>query len=160
MTEIERIADQHERAFDGDPWYGFSLMKLLSGVDARKATARPIPEAHSIWEIVLHVTAWEGAMLVRLQSGSVALPEDGDWPAIQGTGEDEWQRVLNHLKHTHRTLCETIRNVSPWRMDEMLGSERDLATGGGYSVGGSLHGIIQHNVYHAGQVALLKKALG
>jgi len=159
MTEIGRILDQHARAFDGDPWYGFPLMKLLSGVTAKTAAARPIPRAHTIWEIVLHIAAWESAALERLQSGFVALPEEGDWPECAASDEDAWQRTLNHLKHTHGRLHEILSRLHSDRLDDMLGAERDLTTGGGYSVGGTLHGIIQHNVYHSGQIAILRKAL-
>lgn len=159
MTETERIVDQHKRAFDRDPWYGFPLMKVLSGVTAEMAAARLIPRVHTIWEIVLHIAAWEGAVLERLRSGSVELPEEGDWPESAGTDEDAWQRTLNHLKHTHTRLCETMSRLHPSRLDEMLGTERDLTTGGGHSIGGTLHGVIQHNVYHSGQIAILRKAL-
>jgi uncharacterized damage-inducible protein DinB len=159
MTEMDRIMDQHTKAFNGDPWYGFPLMRILSGLTAEKAASRPIPKVHSIFEIVLHIAAWEGAVLERLLSGSVSLPSEGDWPPITSTGEDSWQRAQDHLRDTHEKLSKTLGTLNPERLDEMLGAERDLSSGGGHTVGSTLHGIIQHNVYHSGQISILRKAL-
>ncbi len=135
MTEMDGIIDQHIKVFDGDPWYGFPLMRILSGLTAEKAATRPVPQAHTIWEIVLHIAAWEGAVRERLLSGSVTLPSEGDWPPIATTGEDEWQSALDHLRDTHERLSETMRSLNPDRLDEMLGTERDLTTGGGHTRG-------------------------
>ncbi len=159
MNEIARIVDQHIRAFDGDPWYGHPLTRLLSGISAREAAARPIPSAHSIWEIVLHIAAWEGAVLERLTSGIVAVPDQGDWPPVPATTAEAWNRALEILRTTHSQVIEAMRRVDKGHMDTQLGAERDLAVGSGHTIGTTMHGIIQHNVYHAGQIALLRKAL-
>lgn len=160
MAETERIVDQHERGFDGDPWYGLPLTKILSGLTAEAARARPIPNAHTIWEIVLHIAAWEGAVLKRLKTGSVSQPDEGDWPEVTESDEKTWQQTLTRLRQTHDKLSELLRQLQPKRLDDMLGAERDPATGGGHTVGGTVHGVIQHNVYHAGQIAILRKAIG
>ncbi|HEX8360876.1 MAG TPA: DinB family protein, partial [Longimicrobium sp.] len=80
MDEVERIADQLARAHDGDPWYGAPTMVVLRGVTAAQASHRPIPQAHTIWELVLHITSWQREVLRRLRTGSCADPADGDWP--------------------------------------------------------------------------------
>ncbi len=59
MTEIARIIDELQREHDGDPWHGSPLQAILEGIDATRANARPIPGAHSVWELVLHMTAWK-----------------------------------------------------------------------------------------------------
>lgn len=87
MSEVEKIKDLLRRAYDGDAWYGPSLRDSLQGVTSEKAMARPIPGAHSIWEIVLHVTAWLGAVRDRLERGVVTLPTEGDWPTISNQTE-------------------------------------------------------------------------
>ena len=59
MKELERIKDQFQRAFNGQAWHGPSLLSLLAGVTAEQAAAHPVPGAHSIWELTLHIAAWE-----------------------------------------------------------------------------------------------------
>ena len=81
-TEVERIRDQFRRAFDGEAWHGPSVLQLLNGITAEQAAAHPIPGAHSIWELVLHVAAWRGAVAARLGGKSPDLPDVGDWPAV------------------------------------------------------------------------------
>ena len=57
MTEAIRLADQIRRAFEGSAWHGDSLLELLADVTAKTAAARPIKDAHSIWELLLHIAA-------------------------------------------------------------------------------------------------------
>ena len=158
MNEIERIKDQLTRGFDGDAWYGPSLADALADVTAEWA-ARSLPDTHSIWEIVLHLAAWENAVRTRLETGVVDLPAEGDWPPVGDTSERAWSETLARLERVHRELSETVARLSDDRLEQTLGTERDRPTGGGVSVYTTLHGVIQHTAYHAGQIAILKKAL-
>jgi uncharacterized damage-inducible protein DinB len=159
MREIERILDQLGRSFSGDAWYGPSVQQVVAGITARQAAARPIPEAHSIWEIVLHMIAWEGAVRARLSEGRVAVPDEGDWPDIPDTGETAWANALDALARSNAELETIIAGLADAQLDDPVGAERNRETGGGVSVYVTLHGIIQHNVYHAAQIALLKRGL-
>lgn len=159
MAEVRRIADQLKRAFDGDPWYGSPLMKILNGVTAEQAAALPVAGAHSIWEVVLHVAAWQGAVLDRLADKPARLPAEGDWPEITDTSETGWSNTLALLTRRHNDLMKAISELTDDQLKRMVGEERDPTTGSGVSVYYTLHGIIQHNVYHAGQIAVLKKAV-
>ncbi|HWQ35990.1 MAG TPA: DinB family protein [Blastocatellia bacterium] len=158
MPEIRRIADQLQRAFDGDPWYGSPLMKILDGVTAQQAAAHPVKDAHSIWQIALHIAAWQGAVLERLAGKAARLPAEGDWPAISDLSEAGWQKTLALLAERHSELMKAISGLTDDQLKQIVGEERDPATGSGVSVYYTLHGIIQHNIYHAGQIAILKKA--
>jgi uncharacterized damage-inducible protein DinB len=160
MTETKRIADQLRRANGGDAWHGPSLGEVLAGVTAAQAAARPVSNAHSIWEIVLHVAAWEGAVRARIVEGSIAQPAEGDWPAVTDTSEAVWQRALALLEERHAALIEAVGRLDDAELSRRLGEERDKPLGGGVSIYGTLHGVIQHNLYHAGQIALLRNALG
>jgi uncharacterized damage-inducible protein DinB len=158
MIEIERILDQFRRAYNGDAWYGPSLQEVLAGVTGTRALARPIGQVHCIWEILLHMTAWENAVRVRLQEGRVGVPDEGDWPAIEDTSEAAWRGALDAFARCHSELDGLISGLTDARLDHWLGAERSRETGGGVSVYVTLHGIIQHDVYHAAQIALLKKS--
>jgi hypothetical protein len=80
MNEIRAIADQLARAHDGEAWYGDPTMAVLRGVTAEQASRRPVPRAHTVWEIVLHMTSWQREVLRRLRTRVAREPEDGDWP--------------------------------------------------------------------------------
>src|SRR2546425_7694088 len=94
VSETRRIADQLERAFEGEAWHGPSLREVLAQVTAPRAAARPIPSAHTIGEIAAHVAAWEDAVRRRLEGELVELSEAQDWPRIDDTGEAAWKALL------------------------------------------------------------------
>ena len=151
MSETDRIQDQLERGFKGRAWHGPSVLELLADVDAAKAAARPIAGAHSIWELVLHIAAWDQAAARRLRGDRAQLSDAEDWPAVSDTSAEAWAQTLETLKRNHRELHDAIGRVEETRLDEPIME-------GMTSVYGTLHGVIQHDLYHAGQIALLKKA--
>jgi uncharacterized damage-inducible protein DinB len=149
---VDRILDQLHRAFEGDAWHGTPVKELLRDLPAKKAAARPIAAGHSIWELVLHMIAWQRVVVRRLAGEALLkLPADENWPAIPDTSEDAWVRAREDLTLSHRQLHDTIaRLADSWLCETVPGKD--------YSVYVMLHGVIQHNLYHAGQIALLKKA--
>lgn len=152
MTEIERIADQLRRAHEGEAWHGPALNEILKGVTAEAAARRPIASAHSIWEIVLHVGVWESVVRRRL-SGEVIgdLPPEQDWPAVHETSEGAWKQALAALDRGHAELQKAVMRITDRQLAEPV-------PGPEYTVYFMLHGTVQHALYHAGQIALLKKA--
>lgn len=149
MNELERIQDQLERAYRGEAWHGPCLDELLDGVDAETASRRPIVDAHTIEELVRHIIVWEDEGVARLSgAGSEELPPERDWPG----GEHAWPAVVEELGRSHGRLMDAIGSLDPSRLDEPV-------YGSPGTVYYLLHGIVQHNLYHAGQVALLKKLL-
>ena len=152
MSEIDRILDQMDRAFSGDAWHGPSLMSALEGISAEDAAKHPIKDAHSIWELVHHLGAWNVISRRRLAGESVEITPERDWPPVGDLSEAAWRRALENLNQARARLRESIRNFS----DEHL---QGKAAGPDYSRYVVLHGVIQHDLYHAGQIVLLKKAL-
>jgi uncharacterized damage-inducible protein DinB len=157
MRETERLRAELRRSLDGDPWHGAPLMKVLAGVDAARAMAKPIPGAHSIWELVAHVTAWVREVARRCDGGVPWIPPEADWPAVGDVSEASWQAVLVDLRHAHDELDAALSRFPDELLDEIVGGERDAPLGAGVSWHVVLHGVAQHNAYHAGQMALLKK---
>lgn len=150
-SEVERIQDQLRRAFGGGAWHGPSVLELLEDVDATKALAQPIAGAHSIWELTLHIAAWEKAAARRLNGDRAQLPDEEDWPAITTMTEAAWQQTIVALHEGHQALLDAIGHLEDKRLDEPIieGMSSTYVT---------LHGAIQHDLYHAGQIAILKKA--
>ncbi|MFL5381706.1 MAG: DinB family protein [Longimicrobiaceae bacterium] len=159
MDEIERIANQLSRIIDGDPWYGSNIADVLHDLTARQAAHRPIPQAHTIWEIALHITTWNREVLRRLRTGVARDPEDGDWPEQPEATEENWRWTVDVLEASFRDLLAAVSAFPAARLDEVLGEERDRPLGSGVSFYVLLHGIVQHNVAHTAQMSLLKKAV-
>jgi uncharacterized damage-inducible protein DinB len=149
-NEVNRIEDQLKRAFEGGAWHGPALMEVLEGVNAARAAAKPIAKAHSIWEIVLHVAAWEDAVRRRLTGEPVELSDAEDWPPVKDTDDAAWSAALDGLRAGHLALQRTVAKLSDARLKEDV-------PGMDYSHYHLVHGVIQHDLYHAGQIAVLKK---
>jgi uncharacterized damage-inducible protein DinB len=151
MSEVARIGSQLKRAFEGEAWHGPSLKELLAGVNAEQAAARPFSGAHSIWEIVLHIAAWEGVVTRRLEGETALIKTEEDWPTVNDASETAWHDALARLESGHRQLRQALRTLTDADLDKLVAGQQ-------YSVYFMLHGAIQHDLYHAGQIALLKKA--
>ena len=156
MTERERLLDMIGRLHSGDAWHGPSVMEAVAGVDHRLAAAHPIAGAHSIWELALHIAAWRGEVTARLGGKRPGQPVQGDWPAVTDTGADAWQRTRDALQESHAALVAKVRAMSDSDLERRLGSDADPS--GDVTVALTLHGIVQHDAYHAGQISLLKKS--
>ena len=156
MTEVERILDQFRRAFEGEAWHGPAVLPLLNGISAVEASAHPIPHAHSIWELVLHISAWERACMRRLEGDRAQLSDQEDWQAINETTEEAWQKTKEELIDNHRKLLTVIGSLDKSRLDQPIIEDPSTPFSTVYV---TLYGGVQHDLYHAGQIALLKKAL-
>jgi uncharacterized damage-inducible protein DinB len=127
------------------------VRELLADITAAKAAARPLSDAHNIWEIVLHIATWEEVVRRRLQGEAVAdLPPEQDWPPVQDISEAAWRKVIDDLERGHRSLREAIARSGEMQLAEMVPGKE-------HSVYHMLQGVIQHDLYHAGQIAVLKK---
>jgi uncharacterized damage-inducible protein DinB len=151
MNEIDRIIDQIRRAYDGDAWHGLPLRAILADVSAETASAQSIHGAHSIREIVRHITFWYDGVRRRIDGEVVEATEVEQWPGATDGSEAGWPRELTDLERAHAALVETVDKLG---IDDL---ERSVP-GKPYNVYILLHGLVQHNLFHAGQIALLKKA--
>jgi uncharacterized damage-inducible protein DinB len=151
MGEVERIVDQLKRAFEGEAWHGPSVLETIENISSQQAAARPLKGIHSIWEIVLHIEAWERAILRRLRGDRAQLPTEEDWPSVAATSDAAWEQTRQALKQAHDDLRNAIERLDESRLDQPI-------IEGMSSVYVTLHGIVQHDLYHLGQIAILKKA--
>jgi uncharacterized damage-inducible protein DinB len=151
-TEGERIAIEIGNALAGDAWHGPSLNELLEGVTPEDAVQRPITSAHNIWELVLHITSWANIARRRLTGGKVEPEEGEDWPVPGPVSEASWAGARSALARSHERLREVVAKLSD---DELL---RNVPKGE-RSVANMLHGVTQHDAYHGGQIAIIKKAI-
>jgi len=152
-TEVNRLEEQLRRALEGEAWHGPSVLELLAGLSAAQAASHPIAGAHSIWELVLHLRSDYDLVLRRLAGDGRQLTAPEDWPACPAPTEENWQQTVQELKHLNKKLRQAVRDFPVERLDDLLVPEVP------YSAYMQFIGVTQHNLYHAGQIALLKRSL-
>jgi uncharacterized damage-inducible protein DinB len=154
MSQVQSLADQLERSFRGGAWHGPAVAETLTGIDAATAAARPLPGAHSIWEIVHHLTVWTDAPRRRIDGEALQnLPAERDWPPVGEVSAGAWKAAVAALEAAHAALHARVLDLTEAQLE-------DPVVGSDPTVGGMLFGVLQHNAYHAGQIALLCKGTG
>ncbi len=151
MNESQRLADQMTRALEGDAWHGPSWREALERVTREAALYRPIPEAHTIAEIVLHATTWHEVVQQRLEGGSPHVSDAQNWPPAAFKDDAAWSAAVTRLLQTGKALAAKVEQFPAEKLLEKR-------TGVDDTWYGLIVGQLQHMLYHAGQVALLKKA--
>ena len=152
MSRAKNLANHIERTVTGPMWHGPALAQVLQAVTHDRAAMRPIPGAHSIWEIVLHVAVWAEIARARLKGESTGDPTpDQDWPAVSSATLDDWRIAVERLGFSHRLLAADVRELDDLQLDASV-------PGLEYSVSVLLDGIVEHGTYHGGQIMMLNRA--
>jgi uncharacterized damage-inducible protein DinB len=153
MPEVNRIAKQLERTFTGPTWHGPAVEKILQGVSAEVA-ARPSPAGiHSIWQIVDHMNFWAAAVRGWLAGDRTRPPDEASWATITDTSEAAWHACQQRLRNTIEGLIDDVAKLDDAQLSDRIMDEMPPL----YAI---LHGVVQHNIYHAGQIAILTKIAG
>ena len=158
--EADRLIDQFKRAHDGDPWHGSPVKAILKGVTAEQAARTPPNGAHSIWALVLHMTGWRNEVAERAKGKPAGEPAAGDYPEVGDPAPARWKAALAALDASHENLVKVVRGMPDDHLLQPTNDPRCRPLGTGVSYYELLHGIVQHDAYHAGQIAILKKVLG
>lgn len=153
MGERQRILDTLDRAYRAQAWHGPSMLETLDGVNAALAAKRPMRGVHSIWELVEHVATWNEAVARRLAGEKPSVTPESNFPKIEKTTPAAWKASLRRLA---RTQARFRREVARFPVDQ-LGRRRPKLS---HTWSVFIHGQIQHGLYHAGQIAMLRRALG
>ena len=152
-SEVGRLEEQLRRALEGEAWHGPAVLEALEGVSAGQAAGHPVAGAHSIWELVLHIGSDYDLVLRRMAGDGRPVTPGEDWPACPAPTEENWRQTLRELKRKNESLRLAVRNFPAERLDEPLVAEPP------FSAYVQFVGVTQHHLYHAGQIALLKRAL-
>jgi uncharacterized damage-inducible protein DinB len=148
MRPTELLLDQLNRAFGGEAWHGPALRNLLDGVTETHAKARPVRDGHSILELVVHVGTWMDVVARRVGGAAIESDSVQDWPDLTKTS---WPTAIEQLERAESKLCDAVSRLSTEDLDKRVPGQK-------LSIHAELLGILQHNVYHAGQIAILKKS--
>ena len=149
MTIAATLRERLHKSYYGPAWHGPAVGEILASVTSAQAAGKPALGAHSIWQLVLHMTAWKEEVLRRLSGPGRKLSPDENWPPIPDPDEQAWRATLARLDASQRALEQAVATLT----DEQLAAPALDATRGLEEL---LHAIIHHDLYHAGQIAILK----
>ena len=153
-AEMERIKDQMQKTFYSDAWHGGSVMEFLTEIRAEEAASRPLKARHTIWELVQHMETWKRVARLALEGEEMGrISPEEDWPAVEDFGEESWSRAVESLREEHEALVGALSLLSEARLGEAV-------PGRSYSFYTLLHGVIHHDLYHLGQIAILREKKG
>ena len=152
MTELKFISQELRKTFEGDAWHGPSVKDVLDGVGAEQAAAKPVADAHSIWELTLHIAAWIEHSRHAIDGRPLPLQLDTpeDWPRVSATDPDAWKQTA---KRAFDSADDMVKAIEKFPIERLT----DTVPGRSYDFRQLFHGIVDHCIYHAGQIALLKK---
>lgn len=151
--EITRLDEQLRLALEGEAWHGPAVLEALAGVSAEQASSHPIANAHSIWELVLHIASDYTLIQRRLAGDGSPLTPEESWPPCPPPTADNWLRTVASLRRLNQELREAVRRFPVERLDLPLVPEVP------YTAYTQFIGVTQHSSYHAGQILILKRAL-
>lgn len=152
-SEIGRLVEAIERAYDRRSWHGTNLCGSIRGMLAEEAVWRPAPGRHNAWEIVVHAAYWKYAVRRRLtgeRRGSFPLKGSNWFERSDASAARLWKEDVALLDRMHDELRAAVARLSPRDLDH-------TAPGGTTTVFALVAGIAAHDVYHAGQIQLIKR---
>ncbi|MEP6991628.1 MAG: DinB family protein [bacterium] len=146
------LAPSIGRAFTGPAWHGDAIAELLADVAAAEAAARPFDDVHTIAELVGHIGAWVAVAERRLGGETGSPSEDDVWPEVDTSSDRGWVAAVRQALEKHRSLMRAAAAADERLLREKLpGRDHDAET--------MLRGIVEHDAYHGGQIAMLKKVI-
>lgn len=158
MASSDRLLSALCRVHDGEPWHGPSRAQVLADVSAAEAAWRPAPDAHTVWEIVLHMRSWTQEVLRRAEGGVPADPVEGDWPAMPSPADDAaWHEARRSLDDAHAALARFVAQMSDEARAARVKDRPGDRPGHAITQRGMIRSLAEHDVYHTGQLALLKR---
>jgi len=157
---IDPLLADLRRIYEGNAWHGPSVLEALEDVTTSQAAARPVADAHSIYDLTHHIAAWIGETTSRLQGNPPGSPADGDFPSRSTIVDDTaWADARARLERRQAELLETVSGFDAIRLDDVVNPKAPKDADGPATFRALLSGLAQHSAYHAGQIVLLKKAL-
>ncbi len=159
MSVRANLSQKLLTVWNGEPWYGSSSSTILKGVTAEEALAHPLPGAQSIWETLLHITAWTEETNSRMNGAESKAPDRGDWPAVTGSTQEDWIAAQTALLNARKALLASIEKSHEESLFLQVPKKGETGHGSGATRADTVNGLADHDVYHLGQIALLKKSL-
>jgi uncharacterized damage-inducible protein DinB len=153
-SSINNIINNLQDVNIGKPWFGRAVYEILDEVDEKKVSIKPNNSEHSLLELLYHMITWAGFTLKRIEKDKIndlAAAEELDWRIINPKLHT-WKKGLAEFKAIHKKIIALLKK----KEDSFLQEKVDYRK---YDFEFLLNGLIQHNIYHLGQIAYLNKML-
>ncbi|MBN1397556.1 MAG: DinB family protein [Bacteroidetes bacterium] len=144
-----------KEAYKSKAWHGTNLRGSIRGLSAEQAVWRPAPSRHNIWEIVVHCAYWKYAVRRQLtgeKKGSFLLKGSNWFICPENLSEKAWKADIRMLDKMHRSLCEVTAKIGPSKISRKPGGSK-------FTISSIVSGIACHDIYHAGQIQLIKRLM-
>jgi len=156
---MKHIIDNLKASFDGVPWYGTAFMDIITQVDYTQAVLVPTGGSNSIAKLVAHIIAWREFVSAKLDGKAefdIILNTIEDWPAIDINSQEDWEALVTKLQASQNHLLDQLEDLSE---DIDLDGLVPGKTAEDYTIRYMLYGLVQHDTYHLGQIALTWKLI-
>lgn len=150
MKETERIKKLFEDLYSGNPWLDVTLVETLAGLSAQQAAHKPDPNWNSIWEITNHLISWRENVLGRVNGQTLKTPENNYFSYVIDTSDIAWELTLKKLHNSQQAWLEFLDKMQDGEMEKIYPANE-------HTYADHIHGIIQHDAYHLGQIVMLAK---
>jgi uncharacterized damage-inducible protein DinB len=153
--EIQSIIRNLQNTLNGQPWFGRAVYSIIEEVDATKVYTNPNGTEHSLIELLYHMITWATFCLIQLKNAppeEIKAAESMDWREID-PAKHNWKKGMEEFKEIHQQIVSILETKN----DEFLA---EMVMGRKFNYRFMLNGLIQHNIYHLGQIAYIKKLLG
>ena len=150
MKETQRIASLFEELYDGTPWIDVSIAGTLTKITAEEAAAKVLPGRNSIWEIVNHLVCWRENVLQRVNGEVLPPPENNYFMPVADVSELAWKNTLKRFEASQQQWISFLENFNEKDFEIVYLKKK-------FTYYEQMLGILQHDAYHLGQIALIKK---
>jgi uncharacterized damage-inducible protein DinB len=159
MNTSLKLQHKLQSILNGNAWYGDPVYTIIDSVTFEAAFEKADGASHSIAEILWHMLAWTEEVMNRLQGEHAAAPKRGDWPDAGMPDEDKWKQLISSFKLVNVNLVKLVGDFPEDKWSDTVNDSRDKYWGYDASYETLVDGLIQHHVYHAGQISLLNKII-
>ena len=152
MSESKRISNLYQSIYNGNPWLEVNLTNTLKNLTAEQAYRKVNPNLNTIWEIVNHLIQWRRNILKRVEGETVITPDHNYFVPVLDSSEAAWEQSLQNLGKSQELWTTFFENFDDADLAKIYAANN-------HTFYEHIHGIIQHDVYHLGQIVILKKLL-
>ena len=153
MQESKQIKDALRHLYEGEVWHGPSIKEILVDMTSQDAIKRVTLKSKNIAEYLVHITNWRIFALEKLTGGDsydIILNSEADWSVINSLDEKSWEEILQNYEEAQTELLEVVDTYTNAKLEAIVPSRK-------YTFYTLLHGVIHHDIYHSGQMMMLKR---
>lgn len=153
MQESKQIKTALRHLYEGEVWHGPSIKEILVDMTAQDALRRVTPKSKNIAEYLIHITNWRIFALEKLTGGDsydIILNSEADWSVINELDEKGWAEILQNYEEAQTELLEVVDTYTNAKLEAIVPGRK-------YTFYTLLHGVIHHDIYHSGQMMMLKR---